>query len=266
MKIAQRCVSLSRTLFLCTLTAFIGVCSCYAKQPSAALAPPNTGVMFLNKPFAYPNSETTLGDVATALTKQCGISFVIDGQPVREKSALKLQGTVKEALDQMGEAFDYSWRLSKGQVVVMTKRFKDPDTHPQASLREMRESVRQILSALRLIPYNPDPKRWPQAVAELGESLMPQQMAVLKAGQYLSASTLSASQAQLMQEAILGNTFADQLPIWEELSAKLDGLPKSTLVAKPRSTSPTLFDVFFVYRDRNGKRRPEVLGELNTGQ
>jgi hypothetical protein len=212
---------------------------------------------FLKQPFQARLQNMPLEQILEMIRKTGGINIVVDGEPVRTKADFDLSGTLQDALDRVADTFDYNWTVTKSGVVLMTKRFKDPEEHPQANLPEMRQMAKDILDALSLATHDTDDQAWSKQLETLAHSFTPAQFQALHAGQRLHGSDLAPDQLSLLRQATW-STFTYPRQVWEELSAKLDAMPDSYIEAKKRSGPEAAdgqpqYDCFHVERGRFGR-------------
>ena len=196
--------------------------------------------------------------ILDALTQETHVNILVDDEPLRQNADLIFNGTLREALDRVGNAFDYTWTVSKGGVVLMSKTFKNYDERPQVNLPEMLQMTRDILNALNLVQYDKDETHWPLILKQVAQSFTPEQAKVLNDGKKLRGSDLFPEQQQALQQAILSNTFLRPLHLWEELLPNLESMPGSRMQARKHDAvksdrNTPLFDYLYVFRGKDGR-------------
>lgn len=201
-------------------------------------------------------TNASLDDALAVLLKDAHVNILVDGVPFLQKADVKFDGTLHEGLDLLARTFDYSWTLSKGGSVLMSKRFTSSDDRPQMNLPEMLEMTRNIIRALRLVDYDMDEANASLLVEKMVKSLPQKQQQLLLDGGGLLGSSLSPQQQSVLEQATLTRTFTATLISWQELLPKLEGMPASHLEAhkregpKPDANSPT-HDYLYVIREKD---------------
>jgi hypothetical protein len=197
-----------------------------------------------------------MDDMLASLTKQTHVNILVDGQPLLQKADIKLSGSLHDALDSIADAFDYTWSVSKGGAVLMSKRFMSQDERPQVNLAEMLEMTRNMVRALTLVDYDKDETHWPLLVTQVADSFTQQQRKVLESGERIHASDLQPQQKAALQQAILSNTFIKALRVWDGAIPNLENMERSKLQARKRDSvapgSPT-HDYMYTYRGSDGQ-------------
>lgn len=182
-----------------------------------------------DKPITLSAKDVSLADAADAVAKQIGRNVVIDDEPALKTTDLDLNCSAKEALDKIGDRFDYEWRLSKQGIILMTKRFKDPNAVPQINLPEMRQMVKEANSAMKLIVCDTVPGKWALLCTPLYESLSMDQKQLLQSGGSVNVSDLYTTQYRALEQIELNRRFAEAIHTWRFLQAELDSLSASYL-------------------------------------
>src|SRR5258708_4855765 len=118
------------------------------------------------------------------LSKQIGRSILADDLPLLQQADMELHGTAKEALDRVSDRFDFTWALSKHGIILMRKRFRNPNEFPQINLPELKQTTKSVLSALWLIPdsMNSGAAGWAYAMKDLVSAFTPDQANALRDG------------------------------------------------------------------------------------
>jgi hypothetical protein len=257
--------SCRKALYLICLTI------CYIFWKDAPARSQQTQVTsLLEQHYEAAEKNLSFAETLEELAKQ-GVNVVTDGVPITLAASLSFKGTIKEALDKIGDAFDFDWTLTKNNIILMTKRFKNSDEFPQVHLVEIRQLTKEILAALKIVSYDPTPAGFGDQLRTLLSSFTSQQLQMLRSGQYLRSRDLTLPQRQLLEQAILNNTFALSYSRWEELDVRLKNLSTSYFQIKrdvqviTRSgyqKKPLLF--FYVSKDKAGKPLEMVLQHQKT--
>src|SRR5579871_1188950 len=187
------------------------------------------------RPYQLDMKAAGLDEIIRHIAAETHINILVDGVPIKRKCDLEATGTLAEILDRLGNEFDYDWREIKGDVVLMTKRFANPDERPQIILPEARLMVQELDQLLNFLPGDPDPTqhdgkaRNALLARELLDSLTPEQMAIQKTRGSLHANNLSPEQVDLMGRMMLATLFdRPHLAIRQSL-ALIDALINSRL-------------------------------------
>jgi hypothetical protein len=221
-------------------------------RPSLAQAAPTLPKAF-EQHVKLDVVKMSMDDILEAITKQAHISILVDDEPMLKQADIAVDASLNDTLDKVADTFDYSWHVSKAGVVLMSKRFKNPNERPQMNMPEMLEMTRNIVRALTLVDYNRDEAQANEAVKRLFQTLTPVQMNALGAGTKLHGTDLAPDQRAAIEQAILTRTFAPPLKLWEDTISRLVNLKTSTLQARPRTPTPPTHDYFYQYLDADAK-------------
>jgi hypothetical protein len=154
-------------------------------------------------------------------------------------------------------------------VVLLTRRFKNPDERPQLNLPELRQTVKDMLTALPPVEAAPDHDRWGEMIIALADTLTPAQTQALRNGRRLAASDLSPTQQSLLERIILTRGYGVPRGVWERLFFQLDNMPTSVVrAADPSPNVPAagqarkLRYVLHIARSKSGPSVETRLGQL----
>jgi hypothetical protein len=211
----------------------------------------------LQKRYEFHLQDASLETIAQSLMTNGHISLLIDGEPLRKRSNLDIQGTLAEALDRVADDFDYNWRTTKSGIVLLTKRFKNPEELPQLNLPEMRQMAKDIWQTMNSLPVDTDAAQAAPLLKALLTQLDKTQVDALKSGQVLHGSDLNPTQAQLLMQLTQCQVYAGSYQIASDFAVWTELLPASKLYAKSYSNLPpgskSQIDVFVRAQDRRGK-------------
>jgi hypothetical protein len=208
--------------------------------------------------------QTSMSDMLATLSASAHISILADGEPVLKKADVICAGTLREALDKVADTFDYTWSITKGGIVLLSKRFKSPDERPQVNLPETLELMRNVVRALQTVDYDPDPSHATTLVREALQSFTPQQTHDLESGVKLSGASLLPQQKALLTQAIATRTFAEALRMWEAALPTIENMPISRVEARKRigtnaDNAAPGYDYFCIYRRSGGRLESKEL-------
>jgi hypothetical protein len=248
-----------------TLMALIFVNAAAAQSQTQLPLPPQFA-MDVDTEFR----SATIDEIARSVSDRCRVTIVLDGEPAATRANLRLNCSLKQALDTVADQFDYSWRYSRSGAVLFEKRYKDPKTRPQANLPEMQEMTRSIVRALSSESYDPDETHWPDMIRSVAQTFTAAQRTLLQTGGQLHGIDLLPAQQRALQQAILSNTFSHPLSAWSTSQQALDNMPKSYLMARSRDeVSPQpgapKFDYLFIYRTVGGSLSVSELPHIVYG-
>ena len=206
------------------------------QMPMKAQAPsPSPSEAWKTKDLHYHDKKISLLQAMQRFAEQTGKGYFIDGEPLQKDMELDFDLTAKDALDKIAEAFDYTWTLSRHQVILLNKRFKDPDDLPQMQYREMRHMAQDILSVWPA-PSSPVRSQWYPfdhrsiyAGNALYRTLTAEQLAYLQTGQKLTYDQLSEPQQDIIALGINNELVGTTRDAWDMLGACMDNLPRSVL-------------------------------------
>jgi len=261
-----------RAIYLVAWMAFASsVCS--AQQQKASL--PFAEHKFLDRPVTISVRQKGLVEILENLAITANIDVVTDGVPDRLAANVSVQGTVREALDQITAGFDCGWSVTKSGVVLIARRFTDPAEHPQIHLKEMQRMMRDIHSTLGLVPPEALQLGFVSLLNQIAHSFTPEQAAASANGN-LSGAGLNPQQFAWLNVAILNETLAPTVAKCDEILPLMEGMPKSFLQLKPlanpdKGLDPTdqfsnaarfpSFDYLYVVRGKNGRLVPYYMGK-----
>ncbi len=174
--------------------------------------------------------ERSLADVVNVLAERLHCGIMVDDEPLLTKADLKFDGTGKDALDKVMDAFDYTWEVSKSGGVLMRKRFRNPVEHPQMNYAELRQMARDAVTILDTLHFNPQTyqETWPYILRELYESFTLEQRVIMTdETKSLTMPQLAPEQRALVEKAIYCSMFQEQIRAWNAFAAQLDALPQS---------------------------------------
>ena len=183
----------------------------------------------LSKPVKLHLEKASLHVALRELRIQAGISTLADGEPSANVSDIDVRGTAADALDIIGESFDYSWMRSKSGTVLLFKRFQRHEERPQMNVPEVLRMVREVSAAANRIPHGTTTEDWHRTLLALSRTFTPEQMAALRAGRRIYTSDLAPMQRSMVSEAVVTRMFGDPGTAASELSAKLELLNRSFL-------------------------------------
>jgi hypothetical protein len=187
--------------------------------------------------------ETTLvdlnfkdADMAAMLDKihrETGITILREGAPVNVSANMVFHGSLKTALDQIAETFDYIWLPSQKlrNSLLFMKRYRSPEQHPEWHEKEMLHVTEQVCRALQS----------PFAVSEsygnernllhlLYHKLSAEQLQFLYQGEQLSFHDLDGAQTLLLNQQIYSVALGDTAHSWQAMQSRLAHLKDAKLV------------------------------------
>lgn len=173
-------------------------------------------------------SKATLLDVMKELSGKYNVSSVADGEPIAAPMDVRFDGRLRDGLDAMAEHFDMKW-LDRNGAILFQKRFRDPKERPQTHPKEIRQSVKDILSVLPSVPAAENHDTWSSALKRFAQTLSPVQVDALKSGALLRVDALGPEQAELVRQAILIRGYGIPRGVWERLHKVLDNLSESSI-------------------------------------
>lgn len=236
---------LSSAACLGALGMLIFACASAGAQARAAPAPPSV----LNRAVEINSPNVTFADALKLLTKQYGLNFLADGSPALQRADWKARGTLRAALDDLADTFDYTWQPMPSGVILMSKRFHSPDEAPQAHLPELRQAAREIMALFAPFDFDRSGSWW-LAVDALTASFTPVQMQALRDGVPLPYAALSDPQRRLLQSGISTNAFEFTYKRWEEAEKAYNGLSAGSWLVVKRYATPSNWEASVMHKDR----------------
>lgn len=218
-------IGLSIILLLCSSTS-------YSQQN---ILPSDADLSTRHVTLVFKQQHFT--DVIATLSQKLRLNILVDDEPLPQTVNLEFDGTVKEALDKVGDMFDYTWRQKANGIIVMYKRFQSAAEHPQYNLPELQRMAHGMVDIFKAFPLDPLDDFTPRMNALFG-TLTPNQLGMLQNGQTLYGSDLNAEQMEALQSVILQHMLADQIGLWPSLMVQLDKLDRSLFQIRE---SPTFY-------------------------
>ena len=213
----------------------------------------------LNKKLSMELSHVPLPLLIKMLSKQGGISFLVDYEPQTDVVNFKSNGTLREALDTLCENFDYTWKASKSGLIMMNKHFFHGDTLPQFHYAEIMQTARDIVNGLSALHNDAHADelrlqlmtnaRWPEMLDTLASNLTPDQVRTLRGRGRLAVTSLTPAQYAQMEDIILSASLSPTRDPWAGLLAILKRLPNGYLRADMYE-GPTFFAFAPLDRDK----------------
>jgi hypothetical protein len=157
------------------------------------------------------------------------VTALADGEPASNSADIVVLATAAQALDVIGDRFDYSWLKSKSGVILLFKRFRKPEERPQMNVPEMRRMARDVAAAANRIPHGATSDAWHATLVALSRTFTSGQAHALQSGKKIYVTDLAPNQRALVREAIVTRMFAIPATGALELAAKLVSLEKSSL-------------------------------------
>jgi hypothetical protein len=186
-----------------------------AEAVSRSLGSRSAQLVGEGKPLSFYISE---------LSRQLKVDVIIDDTPQRQEADLDILATGANALSQVADRFDYTWEILQDGMVLLRKRFKEKNEHPQTNFPELQRTARDICATLSPLPDG-STGHWSNTIRVLFQSLTQDQISSLSNGARLKVADLSAAQQRLVERAILRHGFSDDLlRPWKQLANRLDTL------------------------------------------
>ena len=140
-----------------------------------------------------------------------------------------LAGLLPTVLSAVANLFDYEYRVTKGGVVLFTKRFKDPGEYPNLSWPEISRAARDMIRSISGIYIDPDFSRESELAAQFNSSLTQDQLSQLKGGSSMLVRDMSRLQQGIVRERIYRTMLFGAADRWQFMMMSFDGLPNSSL-------------------------------------
>jgi len=222
----------------------------------------------LDSPVELQLEKATLADTLKALQTKSHLNVVADSLPMKDTADVKFKGTVKEALEKIGQTYDYGWTATQVNIVVMGKRFTSPFDRPQVNMDEMRKMAADQLRVLRLLKYDKDVNAWGTTIKSLAHTFTPEQMQKLTKGERLTSSEISPAQMELVRQAIVTRILAGPATAFERLLAQMTTMKTSKLhVAElPAGKDPSMRRMGVEHLGGPNSSLFTILGEVKIPQ
>ena len=174
-------------------------------------------------------------DILAAIHAQTGVALAADDAPLIQKTDLTFRGPLKTALDRIADAFDYRWFPSKSvpKAILLQKRFKSNDDHPQFQQKDMLHIAGEVCRCLQNPLYVPGMVGEPRELFQiLYHKLRDDQIRRLQSGQQLTIGDLDQSQQLLLYQSIHSMALKGITDGWVTLREQLSNLVHSRLEMK----------------------------------
>lgn len=213
--------------------------------------------------------SASLATIVNDLSKKYMFPVMADGAPAKKEANIDCKGSLRLVLEQVGKAFDYSFKVTSSGAVVMTKKFEIQENHPQYHALELRQSAQDILSVLPALPYDPKPQAWARKLRQFAQGLTPDQLGALRAGNELQLKDMSADQREAFQTIVALRAFGETRSMWERLYRQLDRLDagriklvKQGVFVSAEGKNTAFYNAIFESSDRAGNVEEALLGQF----
>jgi len=201
----------------------------------AQAAPPSqTTPKWQDKQIHFVVTRQPFGAILSELSRQIGTSIMADDEPLVKAASFDIEGSAKAALDKIANTFDYSWQTSKSGMVLMSKRFDNPQEIPQMHLLELQQMVKQSLEALSFIKCDSTFDWWSFKCKTLYDLMTPEQKQYLQTGKALGYAEWTPEQRDLVWQMTLNRRFSGFLTGWNDLNFTLSGFARAAIQRQNR--------------------------------
>ncbi len=196
----------------------------------------------LNEKVKIEFKESSFEGALKMLSKRIHLNFLADDVPSEEKLSFKYDGELKSLIDKFASFYDYSWKVGNSGEVQMMKQFSATHDYPQAHLKEMLQTAKEMQSVhASLGSYAGKEFEEPFRMKKLYQSFSQDQIAYLNSGKEVRASELSPTQFELLMRATSSFLLNKDAQSCEEMNYRLKNLPRSTLEQEFLSGSNVVF-------------------------
>lgn len=201
---------------------------CLADPPATVpttIPPAPLPADFTSRTVSLSCKHMPMSAVIADLAKQIEHNIVVNDEPHDDQADIEFTGVVKDMLDKVTEAYDYTWKMGKSGTILMSKRFSRQMEYPPLNAQELNQTARDTLAILD--SFNIDfQKNWNQPALVLAayEALTPEQSAMLRAGKTISVAQLSDVQKQRIQDVVLGSLLGPRWSHWSMLATQTQTL------------------------------------------
>jgi hypothetical protein len=244
---------------------FCAVSAMVAADSSAADAQQTDRMKrMLEREVVLDHKHSSLADILKEMAEKYGVRAAVEGTPLREKADFSFQGTLREALNRLSERFDYQWRASRSGVILMNKRFTNPDDIPPMLLQEYRQVAKDQLTILPDTAPDLEHQRWGESLLSLARTLTAPQIQALHQGVRLSAADLTPAQRRLFEQAIYARIYGPPRGIWERIGILCSHYDNAYLQrVDPDPNNPgQVYEIWLVVEQRRGQSSRWMLGVL----
>lgn len=217
------CISYIRMVLLC---GFLVISTCRAAFPQST----SNQDLWKQQSITLSVKHQSLASIVEILADKLGKSLLVEGEPMRQNLDISNTGTAESILNQVADAFDYSWYVSKSGILLFQKRFHNRNEYPQFVVPELNESIADMFAAMRSLSEFADLSMSIQEqMISIARSLSPQQLEFLKQGGKLRIGIMSEEQRTNAEKAIYTHMFRNVGRDFKSLEEELAGLKTSVL-------------------------------------
>jgi hypothetical protein len=216
----------------------------------------------LEREVVLDHKHSSLADILKEMAEKYGVRAAVEGTPLRERADITFQGTLREALDRLSDLFDYQWRVSRSGVILMNKRFTDPNDIPQMLLQEYRQVAKDQLAVLPDTAPDPDHERWGELLLSLARTLTASQLQALNQGARLSPGDLTPQQRRLFDQAIYARIYGPPRGIWERILLFCDRYDQAYFQRVEPSPGDADYEIWLAAEDGRKRALRLMLGVL----
>lgn len=185
------------------------------------------------------------------------VDLLADDRPLTNKHDVHVHGTLKEALDQIADLYDYTWTLAArdGETVLFRKRFRSPEERPQLHESALIQMAKDVCSCLSMPLYVPGQEGEHRMLLwVLYHSFDEAQTQRLFAGKTLALDTLRPGQSLLLRQTIYNWSMKGMTDGWLHLRSRLINLKQAALTVEFSPSGNRLF-ALVVPRSEGGSEK-----------
>lgn len=217
------CISYIRISLLC---GFLVISTCI---PTLSQSVSNQD-LWKQQTITLSVKHQSLASMVEILADKLGKSILVEGEPARQSLDIINTGTAEAILNQVADAFDYSWHVNKSGVLLFHKRFHNRNEYPQFVVPELNESISDMFAAMRSLSNFADLSvSIQEQMISIAKSLSSQQIEFLKQGGKLYIGTMSEGQRENVEKAIYTHMFRNIGRDFKSLEEELADLKTSIL-------------------------------------
>lgn len=210
---------------------------------------------FLNKKISLKADNATFEAIVMEISKTHRVNILFDGTPAKPKTKVDIkEKPLKEALDTIGNAFDYKWTVTKTGIVLFTKSFNDPANLPQFNEEEIKQMAKDFVKTLSIAKVKPDEDAWEVEADIFLRSFTPEQIAALNERKILTGKDFTNAQREQIFTTEYYRTLGKTLVAWNLFLQQLEGYPRSHVTGlKSAGSTDQKAMAVFVFRDSADK-------------
>ena len=164
------------------------------------------------------------------LAQKCHLNLISDDIPQKREFSLNFKGTIKALIDNLAEAFDYTWRVNNQGDIAMMRQFLEPTGYPQAHYNELKQTSQEMQNLFATLNLYSGPKAFSEnRMRDFYFSLSSAQIEYMKNGNLLYPNQLTPQQFKLYRDAATCFIFGEVIEAWNLFEFRFGNLRNAVI-------------------------------------